>query len=280
VADEFVGKPKGTVLYPAATDDDGALVGRAANQTHIAEHGFVFAKAEGAGGCDEAGIVAGLKVADEGFVADRVGEVDGVVDGVAFAGIDADEFSSLAYLDGLEDAEVLALAALALEAGAENSFYVGQGAAIEDGDFEVVDFDDNVVDAEADEGGEQVLGGRDEDALAHERGGVGDFRDVAACCRNLEVVQVCAAEHDAGASGCRDEAEGDFCARVQPDAREVERGLDGVFELGIVRQKAYLGNSTTEAIKTQATSRTPAVRCGFLDTVRWRCRFVVRVGRF
>ncbi len=80
-------------------------------------------------------------------------------------------------------------------------FDVGQGGAVEDGDFEVVELDDDVVDAEADERGEQVFGGGDEDALAHEAGGVGDLGDVAAVGGDLEVVEVGAAEDDAGAGG-------------------------------------------------------------------------------
>jgi hypothetical protein len=39
-----------------------------------------------------------------------------------------------------------------------------------------------------------VLGGGDEDALAHEAGGVTDFGDVAAGCWDFEVVKVGAAE--------------------------------------------------------------------------------------
>ena len=126
VADELVGEAEGAVVdgagwavvrvtMMAESSDD------AADEAHVAEHGFVFFEAEGAGGGDEVGVVAGFEVASEGVAADGLGEVDGVVDGVAVAGIDADELVAggriFADLDGLEDAEVLALAALALEAG-------------------------------------------------------------------------------------------------------------------------------------------------------------------
>ena len=252
VADELVGETEGAVEDGArvggggAGDDDGGVVGYAADEAHVAEHGFVFFEAEGAGGGDEVGVGAGFEVADEGVAADGGGEVDGVMDGVAFAGpclcerIDADELVAgrgmLSDLDGLEDAEVLALAALALEAGGEDGGDVGEGAAVEDGDLEVVDFYDDVVDAEADEGGEEVLGGLDEDALAHEGGGVGDARYVATGGGDLEVVEVGAAEDDAGAGGRGDEAHGDGGAGVEADALEVEGGVEGVLELGLVGQ--------------------------------------------
>jgi hypothetical protein len=211
------------------------VVGYAADEAHVAEHGFIFFEAEGAGGGDEVGVGAGFEVAGKGIAADGFGEVDGVVDGVAVAGIDADELVAgggrFADFDGLEDAEVFAFAALAFEAGGEDGWDVGEGAAVEDRDFEVVDFDDDVIDAEADESREEVLGGLDEDALAHEGGGVGDASDVATGGGDFEVVEVGAAEDDAWACGGGHEAHGDVCAGVESYPVEVEGGGDGVLEL-------------------------------------------------
>ena len=246
VANKLVGETEGAVEDGAipggggASDDDGGVVGHAADEAHIAKHGLVFLEAEGAGGGDEVGVGTGLEVAGEGVVADGFGEVDGVVDGVAVAGIDADELvaggRAFAHLDRLEDADVLALAALALEAGGEDGGDVGERAAIEDGDLEVVDFDDDVVDAEADEGGEEVLGSLDQDALAHEGGGIGDAGDVAAGGGNFEVVQVGTAEDDAGTSGGWDEAHGDGGAGVETHSLEVQGSVDRVLELWVRRQ--------------------------------------------
>jgi hypothetical protein len=81
-----------------------------------------------------------------------------------------------------------------------------------------------------------VLGGGDEDALAHEGGGVGDFGDVAAGGGDFEVVEVGAAEDDAGAGGGGDEAEVDVYAGVETDTLEVKGGGDGLLVLEIVRQ--------------------------------------------
>ena len=74
-------------------------------------------------------------------------EVDGVVDAVAVTGVDADELRAVADLDLAQDAEVLAAAALADEADTLEGLDVRERAAVEDGDFEVVDFDDDVIDA-------------------------------------------------------------------------------------------------------------------------------------
>ncbi len=88
----------------------------------------------------------------------------------------------------------------------ENGLDIGQGAAVEDGQFEVVELDDDVVDAHADERGEQMFGGGDEHALAHQAGGVADLGDVAADGWDFEVVEIGAAEDDAGAGGSGQEA--------------------------------------------------------------------------
>ncbi len=151
-------------------------------------------------------VVADGEVAAEGFAADGRGEVDGVVDAVAGAGVDADELGAVADFDVLEDAEVFAAAALGAEADGLKGLHVGEGAAVEDGDFEVVDLDDHVIDAHADESGEEVLGGLDEDRLAHEGGRIADLGDVAAGGGDFEVVEVGAAEDDAGAGGARGRA--------------------------------------------------------------------------
>jgi hypothetical protein len=86
VANELVGEPEWAVEDGAglggggAGDDDGGVVGYSADEAHVAEHGFVFFEAEGAGGGDEVGVGSGFEVADEGVAADGLREVDGVVD--------------------------------------------------------------------------------------------------------------------------------------------------------------------------------------------------------
>ena len=96
-------------------------------------------------------------------------------------------------------------------------------AAIENRHFQVVDFDERVVDAHAVEHAEQVLGGRDQHALAHQAGGVADFLHVAPTGGNREAVEVGADENDAGRGRGGEDADPDRNAGMEPDAR----GLDG-----------------------------------------------------
>ena len=105
----------------------------------------------------------------------------------------------------------------------------GLRAAVEDGDLEVVEFHDGVVDAHADEGRQQVLGGRDEHALFHQAGGVADLGDIAADGLDLEAVEVGAAEDDAGSrpepGGCEAERE----LRYEDRRRCIRRIADCTF---------------------------------------------------
>ena len=194
VAGELVGEAEVAVEDAVAAENDDAFFGGTADQAHVTQFLFVFAPTEGAGGGDFALVGAGGEVDGVSLTADGRGEVDFVGDGVAVAGIHADEFVAFTHLDVLEDAEILAAAALRFEANFAEGLGIRKGAAIEDGELEVVEIDEDVVDAGSEQGGEQVFGGRDEDALAHEAGGVTDFGDVAAGCWDFEVVKVGAAE--------------------------------------------------------------------------------------
>ena len=215
VADVLITEPERAVLRAFGAEDDGVLRAGAADEAHVAETLLIGFVAEGAS-CSDEGAVGFRSEVDAGLLAaDGRGEVDGVVDAVAMAGVDADELVALADFNRLEHADVLAAAALGVDACALNGFNVGQCAAVEDGQLEVVEFDDDIVDAHTNEGGEQVLGGGDEHALAHEAGGVADFGDVAADGGNLEVVEVCAAEDDAGAGGRGEQPHGDRSAGVE-----------------------------------------------------------------
>ncbi len=169
-------------------------------------------------------------------MADGRGKVDGVLDAVAGAGIDADELVALAHLDGMQHADGLAAAALGADADVEKSLDVGQGAAVQNGQFEVVQLDDHVVHAHADQRGEQVLGGGDEHALAHEAGGVADLGHVAAGGGNLEVVEIGAAKDDARAARRRQQAHGYRRAGVQSHARKLNGRGNGLFQMRRIRQ--------------------------------------------
>jgi len=77
-----------------------------------------------------------------------------------------------------------------------NHFDKGTGAAIQNGQLQIVQFDDGVVDADAGKRREQVFGGGDEHALLHQAGGVTDAGYVASAGFDGEAVEVGAVEDD------------------------------------------------------------------------------------
>ena len=90
------------------------------------------------------------------------------------------------------------------------------------------------------QGGEQVLGGGDEHALAHEAGGVADLGDVAAGGGDFEVVEVGAAEENAAAAGRGQQPHLDGSSAVQADAGELDCVGYGLFEMTAFCQTADL----------------------------------------
>lgn len=231
VADVLIAEAERAVFRAFGSENDGVFCAGAADEAHVAEALLLGFVAEGAGGGDEGAVGLSGEVDASFLLADGGGKVDGVVDAVALAGIDADELVALADLDGLEDADVLAAAALGADAGAVEGFDVGLRAAVEDGQLQVVELDDDVVDAHADESGEQVFRGGDEHALAHEAGGVADFGDVAADGGDLEVVKIDAAEDDAGAGRRGEQAHGDRSAGMQTDPSELKGLCKGLLQV-------------------------------------------------
>ena len=95
-----------------------------------------------------------------------------------------------------------------------------QGAAVHNGDFEVVDLDVDVINPGGGERGEQVLGGRDQDAFLHQASGVAYASHVPSLGFDLEPLEVHPPEDDTGVGGGRAQAQVDGDARVQANPRE------------------------------------------------------------
>jgi len=104
------------------------------------------------------------------------------------------------------------------DSGRADQIDKGLAAAIEDGNFEVIDFDEGVVYAHAVEGAEQVLGGGDQHALAHQAGGVTDFLHVAPTGGNGETFEIGADENDAGGGRGGEDTDADGNAGMEADS--------------------------------------------------------------
>jgi len=202
VAAKFVRVTEGAVHHAVFGENDGVIEGAAADETHGAERLDIGFETEGAGagknlaegvGIDEQ---FDLLLADEGM-----GEIDVTADAEFVGGINADAAAVFDDFDGLEDAKVAAFSAKAAEAGLIEQLKERFGGTVEDGNFDVVEIDENVVDSVGVGGGEKMFGGGKQDALLHEAGGVADAGDVVAMGFDWEIVEVDAAEDDPGVRG-------------------------------------------------------------------------------
>ena len=73
--------------------------------------------------------------------------------------------------------------------------------------------------------------GGDQNALAHEAGGIADFGHVPADGGNFESIEIGAAKHDAGASRGGKQAHVNRRATVKANAGEFNRGGNCVFQV-------------------------------------------------
>ena len=121
--------------------------------------------------------------------------------------------------------------------------------------FEVVHLDDDVVHAEADKRGEQVLGGGNQHGLTHQAGGVADLGDVAAVGGDFEVIQIGPAEDDARTCRRGDQPHGNLCARVQADAAKLNVGPDCLLRMSVLGQGGLLPQFPQPRLQ-------PETRCG------------------
>jgi len=179
--------------------NDGVIEGAAADETHGAEGLDIGFEAKGAGAGENLAERVGIYKQFDLLLADLwMGKIDVAADAEFVGGMDGNATAVFDDFDGLEDAEIASLAAKAAEAGSIEKLEKGLCGTIENGDFDVVDVDEDVVDAVGIGGSEKVLGGGKEDALLHKAGGVADASDVVAVGFDGEVVKVNATENDAG----------------------------------------------------------------------------------
>jgi hypothetical protein len=231
VAAEFVGITERAVHHAVFGEDDSVIERAAADEAHGAERLDIGFEAEGAGPGENLTEGVGIDEHFDFLLAYKwVGKIDVAADAELVGGIDADAAAVFDDLDGLEDAEIAAFAAEAAEAGLIEELEERLGGTVEDGDFDVVEVDEDVVDAEGVRGGEEVLGGGEQDALLHEAGGIAHASDVVAVCFDGEIVEVDAAEDDASVRRSRLEAQLGVDASVETHTLGFDAALDGRLE--------------------------------------------------
>jgi len=123
-------------------------------------------------------------------VSDRPGKIDFTGQPESIGGDDRDALHAILHLDRAADSQVFSLPPQSPDAGCAQQVYKRFAAAIEDRDFKVIYLDVNVVDRETIERAQQMLGGLDQHALAHQAGGVTHARNVLPTGRDLEEFEI------------------------------------------------------------------------------------------
>ena len=107
-----------------------------------------------------------------------MGKINRVGSGITLRRINGDKFSAVRKLNRLLHSQVGPPPPLPPQARALNHLNERLRAAIQNRQFQVVEFDDRIVHAYSHQGREQVLRGGNEDALFHQAGGVADLGHV------------------------------------------------------------------------------------------------------
>jgi len=148
VAAEFVGIAEWAVHDAVFGEDDCVIEGAAADQTHGAERLDIGFEAEGAGPGENLAEGFGIYEDFDLLLADeRMGKINVAADAEFVGGIDGDAAAVFDDFDGFEDFEVAAFAAKAAEAGLIEELEERLGGTVENGDFDVVEVDEDVIDA-------------------------------------------------------------------------------------------------------------------------------------
>src|SRR6202171_3063742 len=111
--------------------------------------------------------------------------------------IDADPAVSFGDFQRLQYFQIAPLPAQFANAGVLQHLHEGLGRTVENRHFDRVDVDVNVVDATRIDGGKQMLGGGEQNALFHQARGITYASTVVPLGFDGEVIQVDAAKHDA-----------------------------------------------------------------------------------
>jgi hypothetical protein len=113
------------------------------------------------------------------------------------------------------DLHIAALFSQAANSGLGEHFDERLRGAVQDGQFQGVQFDIDIVDAAGIERGEQVFRGGKQHALFHQAGGVADASDVSHVRFDLKIVQIHTPEHNSSVGWGWDEPEVRLYGRVE-----------------------------------------------------------------
>src|SRR5579859_157925 len=273
VAHKFIGIAQGPVLNAFARQHNHIFFIGPSDQAHVAQRNFILKKAEGARRGDLAQIRAAGELDFKSLLADGLGEIDRVRDRISIRWIYSDELFSIAHLHFLADSQVGAAAALLADARVLDHADKRLGAAIQNRQFKIVQFNDGIINARTHEGGKQVFGGGNQHAFFHQAGGITYFGHVAADSFNLIVIQIGAAENNPAPRGCRQDAQRNRRSTVQSCAFALYRAANCLFVEQSRTQKLNIRRVLLDFNPFLSRKSRPLCDCKQVDyTFLWKTR--------
>ena len=225
VAAAFVGEAEAAGVEDGLAIEAHGVVERcAADQTHVAHLVELVFEAERPRGSEHGGVILRRDFQLERLTPNqRMREEHFTGEQEAVGRKNADALASAFNRYRFANPQVPFAAARLPDSGGADQIDKGLAAAVENRHFEVIDLDEGVVDSHAVERAEQVLGGRDQHALAHQAGGVTDFLHVAPTGGDGEAFKIGTDENDASGGRGGEDADADRNTGMQADSRGLNR---------------------------------------------------------
>src|SRR5215469_5874113 len=216
VTTELVGKAQRAIHDAVVSKDNGVFERSTADEAHAAQRLDVPLEAERPRPRQQMAESVGANDHFHFLLADqRVREIHVAADAKLLGWINTDPSVAFTDFERLQNLQITALTAQLAQARLLEHLHERLGRAIEDGHFDRIDVDVYVVDATGINGGKEMLGGGQQHSLLHQAGGVADSSNVLTLGLDREVVEINAAENDAGLGGCGHQADATVDAGVQ-----------------------------------------------------------------
>src|SRR5579862_388236 len=158
-----------------------------------------------------------------------MGEVDLVGNRVTVRRIHRNEFIAFAQFQVAANLQIGARASLLADPRSLDQVYERLCTSIENGELQIIQLHDRIIDPRPNEGREQVLGRGDEHASLHQAGCIANPREIPANGLDFKTIEVHTTEYNPRPGWSGQNAHVDWCAAVQSDTGTLHRSTNCVF---------------------------------------------------
>ena len=224
----FIGEAQSfRVQHATAVEADGALEGGPADQSHVSHLVELMRETEGARRRDFLGIPLWRHLHIECLTSHhRMIEVNVAGEETTIGGKNCAALAVTFHRDRPPNAQIPPAPAVSTDASLTDHFNKRQSRAVENRHFEVIDFDERVVDSHAVKDAQQMLGSGNQHALAHQAGRVAHFGYMAPGGGDRKMLEIGPEEDDACRGWGWEDAKGNGNSGMKPDAARLYRVMN------------------------------------------------------